>query len=75
MSYDVDRVSNQQSPVINLRLGMYAEPSAKTVSLSKAPLGITVKMSSDISMKNVPLNMVAKTNTFFAKPDITSITD
>lgn len=75
MGYDVDRVSEQEVPVINLKVGLQTIQSARKVSLTQKPLSIKVKMTSDISVTNVPLKMIAKRNTVFGKPNINSITD
>lgn len=55
MRHDTDKILPQQSPEIYFELGMRTKPSTKTVFLSGIPLNVTIKMSSDIFIKDVPI--------------------
>ena len=75
MRNNVDRVSEQQAPVINLKLGVDSLISNRELSFSGNPKGIKVKITRDVSLVNVPLQVVTHNNSVYGKPDITSITD
>lgn len=75
MKNNVDRVSEQKSTVINSKLNVDTLVSNREVSFSGKPIGMQVKIARDISLINVPLQVVAHKNSVTGKPDITSITD
>ena len=55
MGHDTGKILPQQSPEINFELGVRAKSSTRTVFLSEMPLSVTIKMSSDVFIKDVPI--------------------
>lgn len=71
----IDRIIENESPIININLNVKTINSATQVSLSNNIINTKLKMTGDMSLMNVPLTLVTRGNDYYRKPDIDSITD
>lgn len=71
----IDRIIENESPIINIDLKVNAINSATQVSLSNNIINTKLKMTGDMSLMNVPLTLVTRSNDYYREPDIDSITD
>lgn len=71
----IDRVMENESPIINIDLKVKTINSATQLSLFDNVINTKLKITGDMSLMNVPLTLVARDNDYYRKPDINSITD